>query len=404
MNNRYYIYFDSYINIIKYIDFLDVFIRNIIIKNELIVNKNLCYDKNCSNKALYNIALFAKASNDIYKANIKTNCIKKNLFISKSVNNIILKLCNYSNYYQQQSKSIIKDKSRLSTPIYSNLFSKLSSKQFKIHRGISSDNIKNKLKLKSNQLSAITPSKISNTSIKSINSKISSWSKELRNDNSEEYNMCLHSYEIIVSIKFSYLVINNITSNLLLFFGFMANCELKDKKNKNILKNEVDESIILSSYINGKPLSTLKKNLNIRQVFEVFYTIICCFYYYGYCIEDINLGNFLTSNDSFYTSITIDDDNIFYFPIYESITIIDYQISPSNTAPIINIKKYIRGLSNLINKNVLDELLKINNGKPEDVLNDFAKCACFQKYKIIDKSIIGKNSRNIIFRENLVFT
>ena len=82
MNNRYYIYFDSYINIIKYIDFLDVFIRNIIIKNELIVNKNLCYDKNCSNKALYNIALFAKASNDIYKANIKTNCIKKNLFIS----------------------------------------------------------------------------------------------------------------------------------------------------------------------------------------------------------------------------------------------------------------------------------------------------------------------------------
>ena len=404
MNNRYYIYFDSYINIIKYIDFLDVFIRNIIIKNELIVNKNLCYDKNCSNKALYNIALFAKASNDIYKANIKTNCIKKNLFISKSVNNIILKLCNYSNYYQQQSKSIIKDKSRLSTPIYSNLFSKLSSKQFKIRRGISSDNIKNKLKLKSNQLSAITPSKISNTSIKSINSKISSWSKELRNDNSEEYNMCLHSYEIIVSIKFSYLVINNITSNLLLFFGFMANCELKDKKNKNILKNEVDESIILSSYINGKPLSTLKKNLNIRQVFEVFYTIICCFYYYGYCIEDINLGNFLTSNDSFYTSITIDDDNIFYFPIYESITIIDYQISPSNTAPIINIKKYIRGLSNLINKNVLDELLKINNGKPKDVLNDFAKCACFQKYKIIDKSIIGKNSRNIIFRENLVFT
>jgi len=171
--------------------------------------------------------------------------------------------------------------------------------------------------------------------------------------------MCLHSYEIIVSIKFSYLVINNITSNLLLFFGFMANCELKDKKNKNILKNDVDESIILSSYINGKPLSTLKKNLNIRQVFEVFYTIICCFYYYGYCIEDINLGNFLTSNDSFYTSITIDDNNIFYFPIYESITIIDYQISPSNTAPIINIKKYIRGLSNLINKNVLDELLHL---------------------------------------------
>jgi hypothetical protein len=379
-NNKYYIYFDSYIDIRKYKDFLDEFIRNIIIKNDFIVNKNLCYDKNCSNKALYDIALFAKASNDIYKAKIITNCTKKNLFISKSVNNIILKLCNYSDYYQQQSKTKSKtkskDKSRLSMPMYSNLFSKLSSssKPLELHSGISSNN-----------------------------SKLSSWSKEMQNDNSEEYNMCLHSDEIIASIKFSYLIINNITSNLLLFFGFMANCELKDKNNKNILKNEVDESIILSSYINGIPLSMLKKKLNIRQVFEVFYTIICCFYYYGYCIEDINLGNFLINNDSFYTCITIDNDNIFYFPIYESITIIDYQISPSNKVSTINIKKYIRGISNLINKKVLDELLKINNGKPKDVLSEFVKCACFQKYKVVDKSGVGKNSRNIIFKENMVF-
>jgi hypothetical protein len=260
--------------------------------------------------------------------------------------------------------------------MYSNLFSKLSSssKPLELHSGISSNN-----------------------------SKLSSWSKETQNDNSEEYNMCLHSDEIIASIKFSYLIINNITSNLLLFFGFMANCELKDKNNKNILKNEVDESIILSSYINGIPLSMLKKKLNIRQVFEVFYTIICCFYYYGYCIEDINLGNFLINNDSFYTCITIDNDNIFYFPIYESITIIDYQISPSNKVSTINIKKYIRGISNLINKKVLDELLKINNGKPKDVLSEFVKCACFQKYKVVDKSGVGKNSRNIIFKENMVF-
>ncbi len=379
-NNKYYIYFDSYIDIRKYKDFLDEFIRNIIIKNDFIVNKNLCYDKNCSNKALYDIALFAKASNDIYKAKIITNCTKKNLFISKSVNNIILKLCNYSDYYQQQSKTKSKtkskDKSRLSMPMYSNLFSKLSSSSnpLELHSGISSNN-----------------------------SKLSSWSKEMQNDNSEEYNMCLHSDEIIASIKFSYLIINNITSNLLLFFGFMANCELKDKNNKNILKNEVDESIILSSYINGIPLSMLKKKLNIRQVFEVFYTIICCFYYYGYCIEDINLGNFLINNDSFYTCITIDNDNIFYFPIYESITIIDYQISPSNKVSTINIKKYIRGISNLINKKVLDELLKINNGKPKDVLSEFVKCACFQKYKVVDKSGVGKNSRNIIFKENMVF-
>ena len=404
MSNKHYIYFDSYVNITKYENFLDEFIRNIIIKNELIINKNLCYDKNCSKNALYNIALFAKASNDIYKANIKTNCIKKNLYISKNVKNIILKLCNYSDYYMQQGKtngdSEGKKKSRLSMPIYSKLFSKLSSKQLRLHRGISYDNIKNK-SLNILQPSVITPNKSSNAS---ANSRISSWSKDIRHDNSEDYNMCLHSDEIIASIKFSYLVINNITSNLLLFFGFMANCELKDKRNKNILKNNVDESIILSSYINGTPLSTLKKKLNIRQVFEVFYTIICCFYYYGYCIEDINLGNFLTNDDSFYTCITIDNDNIFYFPIYESITIIDYQISIANTVPIINIKKYIRGLSNLINKKVLHELLKINNGKPKDVLSEFTKCPCFQKYKVLDKSIIGRNSRNIIFRENLKFT
>ena len=403
MSNKHYIYFDSYVNITKYEKFLDEFIRNIIIKNEFIINKNLCYDKNCSKNALYNIALFAKASNDIYKANIKTNCIKKNLYISKSVKNIILKLCNYSDYYIQQSKtngnSKGKKKSRLSMPIYSKLFSKLSSKQLRLHQGISYDNIKN-ISLNILQPSVITPNKSSNAS---ANSRISSWSKDIRHDNSEDYNMCLHSDEIIVSIKFSYLVINNITSNLLLFFGFMANCELKDKRNKNILKNDVDESIILSSYINGTPLSTLKKKLNIRQVFEVFYTIICCFYYYGYCIEDINLGNFLTNDDSFYTCITIDNDNIFYFPIYGSITIIDYQISTANIVPIINIKKYIRGLSNLIDKKVLHELLKINNGKPKDVLSEFAKCSCFQKYKVLDKSIIGRNSRNIIFRENLKF-
>ena len=48
----------------------------------------------------------------------------------------------------QQSKtkgdSKGKKNSRLSMPIYSKLFSKLSSKQLRLHRGISYDNIKNK--------------------------------------------------------------------------------------------------------------------------------------------------------------------------------------------------------------------------------------------------------------------
>jgi hypothetical protein len=398
MNNRHYIYFDSYINITKYKIFLDEFIRNIIIDNEFIVNKNLCYDKNCSKNALYNIALFAKASNDIYCANIKTNCIKKNLFISKSVKNIILKLCNYSDYYKMQQSKTHRKMHHSSEPnIYSKLFSKLSSKQNLAFKGFSSDNIKNKNNSINNS------NALNNSSNTSANSRISSWSKDIRTYALEEYNMCLHSDEIIASVKFSYLVINNITSNLLLFFGFMANCNLQDKKNKHLLKNEVDESIILSSYIKGTALSKLNKKLNIRQVFEVLYTIICCFYYYGYCIEDINLGNFLTNEDSFYTCITIDSNNIFYFPIYGSITIIDYQISLTNTAPIINIKKYIRGLSNLIDNKVLQELLKINNGKPKDVLSELVKCTSFQKYKINNIDNVDKLSRNIIFRENLKF-
>ena len=83
-NKRHYIYFDSYIDIAKYKKFLNEFEKNIIIKDEQIVNKNLCFDKTCSNTTLTNISLFAKASNDIYKARVKTSCNKKNLFISKT--------------------------------------------------------------------------------------------------------------------------------------------------------------------------------------------------------------------------------------------------------------------------------------------------------------------------------
>jgi hypothetical protein len=81
MSNRHYIYFDSYVNITKYEKFLDEFIRNIIIRNEFIINKNLCYDKNCSKNALYNIALFAKASNDIYIRQILKQIALKKTYI-----------------------------------------------------------------------------------------------------------------------------------------------------------------------------------------------------------------------------------------------------------------------------------------------------------------------------------
>lgn len=384
-NKRHYIYFDSYIDIAKYKRFLNEFEKNIIIKDEQIVNKNLCFDIACSNTTLTNISLFAKASNDIYKARVKTSCNKKNLFISKTAKNIILKLCNYSDYYADHIKSKSKTNST-------------------INRLTKSDNyLDSNSQLPKSQASQLTrhtpvssPTKQATTPNNHL-SHMSSWSKGVRLDNSDDFNMCLHSDEIIAGIKFSHLVVANITSNLLLFFGFMANCNLKDKRDRNLLKNEIDESIILSSYCKGKTFSSLKKKLNTRQVFEVFYTIICCYYYYGFCIQDINLGNFIANEDSFYTTITV-GDKIFYFHMLQSITIIDYQISTKQKDTIINIKKYINGLRNLIKPSVLADISKINNGTPINVLNEFIDCECFQKYLITNRDDKKyKNSRNIVF-------
>lgn len=390
MNNskRYYLYLDAYIDIAKYKRFLDEFQKNIIIKDEQIVNKNLCYDKTCSKDTLTNISLFAKASNDIYKARVKTSCNKKNLFISKSAKNIILKLCNYSEYYSLRSPDTQGTQGTQGKPKYT-LIKRLTKSANDMRSSTQSPaRLSSSPSKQAQQVSQPTKQMM----------PLSSWSKGERPDNSGDFNMCLHSDEIIAGIKFSYLVVANITSNLLLFFGFMANCELKDKKKRHLLMNEVDESVILSSYCKGKPLSSLKRKLNRRQVFEVFYTIICCYYYYGFCIQDINLGNFIANEDTFYTTITI-AGKIFYFPMFQSITIIDYQISTKQKDTIINIKKYINGLRNLLEPTVFADLSKINNGHPINVLNEFIDCECFQKFVIASRDDRKyKNCRNIVFR------
>lgn len=407
-NNRYYIYLDAYIDIAKYKRFLDEFQNNIIIKDEQIVNKNLCYDKTCAKDTLTNISLFAKASNDIYKARVKTSCNKKNLFISKSAKNIILKLCNYSEYYSSTSlrSQGVQGSLHISKPSITSSKTKFTL----IKRLTKSANNLQSLSSSAPHASQHSPSKHTSPAklARQLSSPtkqmmpLSSWSKGERPDNSGDFNMCLHSDEIIAGIKFSYLVVANITSNLLLFFGFMANCELKDKKKKNLLMNEVDESVILSSYCKGKTLSSLKKNLNRRQVFEVFYTIICCYYYYGFCIQDINLGNFIANEDTFYTTITVSTgtgSKIFYFPMFQSITIIDYQISTKQKDTVINIKKYINGLRNLLEPSVFADLSKINNGHPINVLNEFIDCKCFQKFVIANRDDKKyKSCRNIVFR------
>ena len=71
----------------------------------------------------------------------------------------------------------------------------------------------------------ITNSTYFNNNIKKLILKVC---KGYEDDDEDEYseNECLYIDELITSILFSRLVIKNITSNLLLLFGYMNNCKL----------------------------------------------------------------------------------------------------------------------------------------------------------------------------------
>jgi len=207
-------------------------------------------------------------------------------------------------------------------------------------------------------------------------------------DDDDEYE-CLYTNELITSILYSNLVINNITSNLLLLFGYMNNCRLS-----NLLSNKKNESVLFNSYVSGITFKNLKTKLNMRQVFELFYTIICCYASYGYCIVDINLENFMTKTDSFNTVIKV-YNKMFYFKSNESVCIIDYQ-TDNNPETIVNLKKYIYSISNLLDENVKNELLQINTGDYEYVMKQFINCKCFMPYIIYNKNKCEKY-RNIRF-------
>ena len=207
-------------------------------------------------------------------------------------------------------------------------------------------------------------------------------------DEDEEYE-CLYTNELITSILYSNLVINNITSNLLLLFGYMNNCRLS-----NLLNNKKNESVLFNSYVNGTIFKNLKTKLNMRQVFELFYTIICCYASYGYCIVDINLENFMTKTDSFNTVIKI-YDKMFYFESNKSVCIIDYQ-TDNKAENIVNLKKYIYAVSKLLNDDVKNELLEINSGDYTYVMKQFINCKCFKPYIIYNKNNCNKY-RNITF-------
>ena len=207
-------------------------------------------------------------------------------------------------------------------------------------------------------------------------------------EDDDEYE-CLYTNELITSILYSNLVINNITSNLLLLFGYMNNCKLD-----NLLENKKNESVIFNSYVNGDIFKNLKSKLNMRQVFELFYTIICCYASFGYCIVDINLENFMTKKDCFNTVIKV-YDKMFYFESKNSVCIIDYQ-TDNNPEIIVNIKKYIYAVSKLLDDNVKNELLEIKSGNYTYVMKQFINCKCFKPYVIYNKNKC-KKYRNIIF-------
>ena len=207
-------------------------------------------------------------------------------------------------------------------------------------------------------------------------------------DDDDEYE-CLYTNELITSILYSNLVINNITSNLLLLFGYMNNCRLS-----NLLNNKKNESVLFNSYVNGTIFKNLKTKLNMRQVFELFYTIICCYASYGYCIVDINLENFMTKTDSFNTVIKV-YDKMFYFKSNKSVCIIDYQ-TDNIPEEIVNLKKYIYAVAKLLDDDVKDELLKINSGNYKYVMKQFINCKCFEPYIIYNKNKCEKY-RNIRF-------
>ena len=207
-------------------------------------------------------------------------------------------------------------------------------------------------------------------------------------DDDDEYE-CLYTNELITSILYSNLVINNITSNLLLLFGYMNNCKLS-----NLLNNKKNESVLFNSYVNGTIFKNLKTKLNMRQVFELFYTIICCYASYGYCIVDINLENFMTKTDSFNTVIKV-YDKMFYFKSNKSVCIIDYQ-TDNIPEQIVNLKKYIYAISKLLDDDVKNELLQINSGDYTYVMKQFINCKCFKPYIIYNKNKCVKY-RNIRF-------
>lgn len=211
--------------------------------------------------------------------------------------------------------------------------------------------------------------------------------------------------EITALLYLSLLVVNNITSNFLIFFGLTTNCEL-------MFDSEFIDSgtntILFTNYIEGDSLASLIKKmqsikLNNRQVFEYLYSTICSFAYYNTFTGDINDGNIMIFDDKLYTHITIKFlSKSLFFPSYKSICSIDCELDDKfildscNNETIYNISDYKSKIINFIEDTSIKQKIQImkHNGTYIELLTELVDIFNDYVYNEVDLPI---NSRYLIF-------
>jgi hypothetical protein len=211
--------------------------------------------------------------------------------------------------------------------------------------------------------------------------------------------------EITALSYLSLLVVNNITSNFLIFLGLTTNCEL-------MFDSEFIDSgtntILFTNYIEGKSFDNLIKEnqhfkLNDRQIFEYLYSTICSFAYYNTFTGDLNYGNIMIFDDKLYTHITIKFlSKSLFFPSYKSICSIDcelddkFMLDSCNNETKYNISDYKSKITNFIEDPTMKQKIKkmSSTGTYIELLTELV--GIFDNYVYSDVDL-PKNSRYLIF-------
>jgi len=216
------------------------------------------------------------------------------------------------------------------------------------------------------------------------------------------YNLEILKPEILALLNLSLLVINNISSNFLIFFGLKFNCNFTylEKKTK---KNYDDINFILiTNYIHGETLYKLHSHsykLDDRQIFEYLYSIICCYVNYNTFSGDNSLNNIMMFEDKLYTHITITNLNkSLFFCSNNSICFIDCNFEASKYDPdtIINIGQHINTIINLIS-DFNPKKNKIRLMEKDTHINLLKTLISIFDDYIYNDTKLPDNCRNIIF-------